>query len=457
MTGGGSSPSPGPLAADLVLAPGVVVGLLLGDRAGLGRVSRSGSSLMFVSVPIRAGRARPHQPQTRGRDIRGFVATGRAVLLHLPMTRAPDGNHPSVDPPPIAPSSPSSTPTRTAASANSTSCGLIINTITPICLLSRWSSASRLGGAVLAVDGLGRREGARCWSTTPRSTATAAAGRRRQARPVPRVRRAGPGEVQGLVHIIKESIHANVVEGPPHTLESYAALFRSIGLPPIHRDFHQDRVFAEMRVGGPNPVVLRRVDRPRRPVPRHRGAFRPGDPGRDTLEAAGREGRLYLLDYRMLEGIENSSFPDRQKYVYAPLCLLVLHKSRKVLMPVAIQCQQTPGPDNPIFTPADGSSWLIAKTVVKVADGNHHEAVTHLGRTHLFVEPFVIATRRQLAPNHPLSHPARAPLRGDPGDQQHGQGLPGRRPGAGRRAARRHDRLDPAADGQGVQNTRSTR
>ena len=29
-------------------------------------------------------------------------------------------------------------------------------------------------------------------------------------------------------------------------------------------------------------------------------------------------------------------------------------------------------------------------------------AVSHLGRTHLFIEPFVIATERQLGENHPL-------------------------------------------------------
>jgi arachidonate 15-lipoxygenase len=211
------------------------------------------------------------------------------------------------------------------------------------------------------------------------------------------------GHVRGLVNIIKDAIHSNVVCGPPQSLESYGAMFRSIGLPPICHDFHEDRVFAEMRVGGPNPVVLRRIDRLDDRFPVTQEHFAQAIPGYDTLEAALREGRLYLLDYRMLEGIENSAYPDQQKYVYAPLCLLVLHKTRKVLMPVAIQCQQTPGPENPIFTPADGAGWKIAKTVLKVADGNHHEAVTHLGRTHLFVEPFVIATRRQLSTRHPLS------------------------------------------------------
>ena len=46
---------------------------------------------------------------------------------------------------------------------------------------------------------------------------------------------------------------------------------------------------------------------------------------------------------------------------------------------------------------------MIAKTIVEMSDGNVHEAFSHLGRTHLFMEPFVVSTYRQLAPTHPLS------------------------------------------------------
>lgn len=37
-----------------------------------------------------------------------------------------------------------------------------------------------------------------------------------------------------------------------------------------------------------------------------------------------------------------------------------------------------------------------------MADGNDHELVSHLGLTHLLTEPFVLATYRQLDPQHPL-------------------------------------------------------
>jgi arachidonate 15-lipoxygenase len=38
-----------------------------------------------------------------------------------------------------------------------------------------------------------------------------------------------------------------------------------------------------------------------------------------------------------------------------------------------------------------------------MADTNVQEAVMHLGRTHLFIEPFVVATGRKLSPGHPVA------------------------------------------------------
>jgi arachidonate 15-lipoxygenase len=184
-------------------------------------------------------------------------------------------------------------------------------------------------------------------------------------------------------------------------LENYARMFRKIGLPPIAQGT-DDHTFAAMRLAGPNPVMLARVVSLDDRFPVTEALYQSVRPG-DSLAAACAEGRLFLADYAILDGAQMGTFPhDLPKYVYAPLALFVVDRTTKELLPVAIQCKQTPGPDNPIFTPDDGPGWLIAKTVVSIADGNVHEAVTHLARTHLLIEPFVIATYRQLAPNHPL-------------------------------------------------------
>ena len=70
------------------------------------------------------------------------------------------------------------------------------------------------------------------------------------------------------------------------------------------------------------------------------------------------------------------------------------------------------GAGRAIFTPADGYNWLIAKTTVEIADANLHEAVAHLARTHLLMEPFVVAAHRQLAGNHPVLRLLRPHFRG---------------------------------------------
>jgi arachidonate 15-lipoxygenase len=208
-------------------------------------------------------------------------------------------------------------------------------------------------------------------------------------------------DASGIVHVIKETLCSLPVEGRWESLDDFSSIFRAIGLPGIAHDYQQDSVFAEMRVAGPSPLMLHRVQELDDRFPVTEGHFRT-TLGTDSLEAAKQEGRLFLADFQILEGVENGHFAEAPKYVYAPLALFAVDKTSKRLVPIAIQCQQIPGPDNPIFTPDDDCNWLIAKTIVGIADGNYHEAIAHLGRTHLFIEPFVIATHRQLAPTHPL-------------------------------------------------------
>ena len=199
---------------------------------------------------------------------------------------------------------------------------------------------------------------------------------------------------------LRESLKA-ISEDRPVSLDDYANIFRTIGLPPIHKDFKDDRVFAYMRVAGPNPLVIERISE----IPDHfpvTAEMYSDVMVNDSLDAAKAEGRLYLADYKALEGLENGEFQGTPKYLYAPLSLYAVEKGSGQLVPIAIQPEQTPGPENPVYTPHSNYDWLIAKTIVQVADGNFHEAISHLGRTHLFIEPFAVTTYRQLASNHPV-------------------------------------------------------
>jgi arachidonate 15-lipoxygenase len=180
-------------------------------------------------------------------------------------------------------------------------------------------------------------------------------------------------------------------------------LFQLISLPAVSQNFQEDAVFAAMRVAGPNPLVIERVKAPDTRLPITEEQYQSVMGALDSLAKSVAEGRLYLADYSVFDGAVDGSFPAAQKFNYAPLALFAVPPGGQSLVPVAIQCAPQPGPDNPIFLPRDGDNWLIAKTIVQIADANFHEAVSHLGRTHLFIEPFVIATHNQLSPTHPLS------------------------------------------------------
>ncbi len=186
------------------------------------------------------------------------------------------------------------------------------------------------------------------------------------------------------------------------SLEDYNKLFMKIPLPEISSRFKEDLVFGYMQVAGPNPMMLQQVLQQEEILQISNQQYQEIlGIGNDSLEAARREGRLYKADYSKLKNMENGSFPNQQKYIYSPLALFVVPPSSnpsRSLIPLAIQCQS----QHPVFTPLDGENWAIAKSIVQIADSNYHELVSHLGRTHLFIEPFVIATKRRLPANHHL-------------------------------------------------------
>ena len=220
--------------------------------------------------------------------------------------------------------------------------------------------------------------------------------------PLSHVALAGSTAVRAVSTAVGQLLGAQAEAGRLQSLDDFNSLFHVIGLPPIAQDFHRDETFAELRLSGANPVLIRRIDKLDDRFPVTDADFQITLLG-DTLAAAGAEGRLYLVDYQKLDGIETGVAPGGwQKYLYAPLALFAVSKQTRKLTAIAIQCKQRPGVNNPIFTPDDGYNWKIAKTIVEIADGNYHESITHLGRTHLTLEPFIVGAHRQFGLNHPL-------------------------------------------------------
>ena len=192
----------------------------------------------------------------------------------------------------------------------------------------------------------------------------------------------------------------------PETLEHYERFYKIIKAPPIvgamnDRPDDWDRQFAWQRLAGVNPMVVHRIDRLPDHFPVTDQDFQVTMGPEDSLAGAAAEGRLYLCDYAVLDGAPGGVVKGRQKYCSAPIALFAQRRSGG-FYPVAIQVHQKPGPRDPIFTPRDGWRWRMATMAVQVADANHHEAIAHLGQTHLIMEAINMAMVRHLAPIHPL-------------------------------------------------------
>jgi arachidonate 15-lipoxygenase len=203
-----------------------------------------------------------------------------------------------------------------------------------------------------------------------------------------------------------QALGARIPKTRPKTWDEFEKLFRVWQTPDVVAFYHRtpadlDLAFAWQRVAGVNPMVLARCPR----VPDHLAVtdalYARVMGGGDTLAAATAEGRLYLADYALLDGIATGTTDGVQKYLAAPLALFAVDRATQQLRPVAIQVGQTPATDA-VFTPADGWRWRMAQTLVQIADANHHEGFAHLGRTHLVMEAVKLAFERNLARSHPL-------------------------------------------------------
>lgn len=218
------------------------------------------------------------------------------------------------------------------------------------------------------------------------------------------IRDAETGGVHAAFDFLTGLVQGSDDDEPAASLQDYEALFQRIPLPACAAEVHDDLWFARMRVAGPNPMALRRVDQAPFDVDDDtvaRGmavhAARGIDVSGGTLSEAAADGRLFMADYAGLHGAPNGVWGGRTKYLFAPTALFATVGAARTLVPVAIRADDRP------VGPADGLAWQRAKSMTTIADGNEHQAVIHLAHTHLVVEAMVLAARRTLAPWHPVA------------------------------------------------------
>jgi len=198
---------------------------------------------------------------------------------------------------------------------------------------------------------------------------------------------------------------------PLDNLQDYEDFFTVLPLPEVAKIYQTDRSFGEQRLSGANPMVIRLLDA--------------SDPRADTLAKLSslqplfdlhkelQEKNIYIADYtgtdehyRAPAKVAGGTYEKGRKYLPKPRAFFAWRwtgiRDRGEMTPIAIQLDPKPG--SHLYTPFDPPlDWLFAKLCVQVADANHHEMSSHLGRTHLVMEPIAIVTARQLAKNHPLS------------------------------------------------------
>uniref|UniRef100_A0A7N2LWR0 Lipoxygenase n=1 Tax=Quercus lobata TaxID=97700 RepID=A0A7N2LWR0_QUELO len=189
-----------------------------------------------------------------------------------------------------------------------------------------------------------------------------------------------------------------------------------------------DEEFGREMLAGVNPVVIRRLQE----FP-PTSNLDPGEYGNQNstiteehieknlnglpVDEAIRNNRLFILDHHDILMPYLKRINSTTTKTYATRTLLLL-QDNGTLKPLAIELSsphpqgERHGAVSKVFTPAeegvDGLVWQLAKAYAAINDSGYHQLISHWLNTHAVIEPFVIATNRQLSVLHlvhKLLHP----------------------------------------------------
>ena len=228
------------------------------------------------------------------------------------------------------------------------------------------------------------------------------------------------------------------------------------GVPEVMNGFHgdsmDDQAFADQRVAGANPLVLRQAVASDNPFVG--GVVAPPELDQRAFERQLADGRIFVADYAdlkdlvdpdgvasnpVLEDIErwlediigdlekdapawlyavlelaeellreekhrsSESVAPRRKYMTAPRAYFFADPAQdNRLVPSCIQVGQPGSRDDSVVTPLETTKWKWARVFVQIADFVHQNVYGHFGGAHLTMEAFIAATRIVLAEDHPV-------------------------------------------------------
>ncbi|XP_010488264.1 PREDICTED: linoleate 9S-lipoxygenase 5, chloroplastic-like isoform X2 [Camelina sativa] len=130
-----------------------------------------------------------------------------------------------------------------------------------------------------------------------------------------------------------------------------------------------------------------------------------------SVQEALEHNKLYILDHHDALMPYLTRINSTNTKTYATRTLLLLQEDG-TLKPLAIELSlphaqgESHGSVSKVFTPAEtgveGSVWQLAKAYAGVNDSGYHQLISHWLQTHAVIEPFIIATNRQLSVVHPI-------------------------------------------------------
>eukprot|EP01063_Lacrimia_lanifica_P032041 TRINITY_DN5402_c1_g1_i1.p1 TRINITY_DN5402_c1_g1~~TRINITY_DN5402_c1_g1_i1.p1 ORF type:complete len:587 (+),score=207.21 TRINITY_DN5402_c1_g1_i1:57-1817(+) len=177
------------------------------------------------------------------------------------------------------------------------------------------------------------------------------------------------------------------------TFEEFFDCPGAVPCPEVAKRWREDATFADMRLNGINNGALTRCTS----LPAGCAWDEGSAVGGHTVGSLMKAGRLYVCDYKFLEGIGCPA----DRFLDTPLAFF-WKDDAGVLMPAAIQLEQVP--TAPVFLPSDPETvWLAAKMKVSCADINSQSLKAHLWPCHFALEAIYVSMMQQVHVNHPVN------------------------------------------------------